>query len=132
MSIRPIKTKADHEAALAKIEQLWDAAPGSADADTLEVLAVLVDAYENEHVDIPPPDPIDAILFRMEQRGIARTDLQEVLGVSRGRLSEVLSGKRSLSKAMIRRLVEQLDIPAEILIQSGSAIADERPLTRSQ
>ena len=119
MSIRPIKTKADHEAALAKIEKLWDAAPGSKDADTLEVLAVLVDAYESEHVDIPLPDPIDAILFRMEQRGMARTDLQEVLGVTRGRLSEVLSGKRSLSKAMMCRLVDQLDIPAEILIQSS-------------
>ena len=117
MSIRPIKTKADHAAALAKIERLWDATPGSEDADTLEVLAVLVDAYESEHVAIPPPDPIDAILFRMEQRSMARAELQELLGVSRGRLSELLSGKRSLSKAMIRRLVDRLDIPAEILIQ---------------
>jgi len=117
MRIRPIKTKADHEAALVKIEQLWDAVAGSEDADTLEVLGVLVDAYENEHVDIPPPDPIDAILFRMKQRDMARAELQEVLGVSRGRLSEVLAGKRSLSKAMIRRLVDQLDIPADILIQ---------------
>ncbi len=117
MSIRPIKTKADHQAALAKIEKLWDAAPGSEDADTLEVLAVLVDAYEDAHADIPPPDPIDAILFRVEQRGMARADLQAVLGVTRGRLSEVLGGKRGLSKAMICRLVDQLDIPAEILIQ---------------
>ncbi len=93
---------------------------GSEDADTLEVLAVLVEAYENEHIAILPPDPIDAILFSMEQRGMARADLQEVLGVSRGRLSEVLSGKRSLSKAMIYRLVDQLDIPAEILIQPAS------------
>lgn len=126
MRIRPIKTKADHEAALVKIEQLWDAAPGSEDADTLEVLGVLVDAYENEHVDIPPPDPIDAILFRMEQRDMARAELQEVLGVSRGRLSEVLAGKRSLSKAMIRRLVDQLDIPADILIQSSPRGAPPR------
>ena len=132
MSIRPIKTRGDHEATLAKIEQLWDSPRGSEDADTLEVLVVLADAYENENVDIPPPDPIDAILFRMDQRGMARTELQEVLGVTRGRLSEVLSGKRSLSKAMIRRLVDQLDIPAEILIQPGSAVADEWPLTRSQ
>jgi HTH-type transcriptional regulator/antitoxin HigA len=117
MRVRPIKTKADYEAAMARIERLWDAAPGSEDADTLEVLAVLVDAYENEHAEILPPNPIDAILFRMEQQGMARADLQEVLGVSRGRLSEVLSGKRGLSKAMIQRLVDQLDIPAEILIQ---------------
>ncbi len=117
MRVRPIKTKADCETARARIERLWDAASGSEDADTLEVLAVLVDAYENEHIEILPPDPIDAILFRMEQQGMARADLQEVLGVSRGRLSEVLNGKRSLSKAMIHRLVDQLDIPAEILIQ---------------
>lgn len=117
MRVRPIKTKADHEAAMAQIEKLWDAAPGSEDADTLEVLAVLVEAYENEHVEILPPDPIDAILFSMEQQGMARADLQEVLGVSRGRLSEVLSGKRGLSKAMIHRLVDQFGIPAEILIQ---------------
>ena len=117
MRVQPIRTKADHQAAMAQIEKLWDAAPGSEDADMLEVLAVLVEAYENEHVEILPPDPIDAILFIMEQRGMARADLQEVLGVSRGRLSEVLSGKRGLSKAMIHRLVDQLDIPAEILIQ---------------
>ena len=116
MRVRPIKTKADYEAARVQIEKLWDAAPGSAEADTLEVLAVLVDAYEREHVDMPFPDPIDAILFRMEQRSMARADLQEVLGVSRGRLSEVLSGKRELSKAMIRRLIDHLDIPAEILV----------------
>ncbi len=119
MNIRPIKTEADHEAARARIEQLWNAAAGSKDADTLEVLAVLVDAYENDHADIPPPDPIDAILFRMEQRGMGRGELRDVLGVTRGRLSEVLSGKRSLSKVMICRLVDELDIPAEILIQPG-------------
>ncbi len=117
MRVRPIKTKTDHEAAMAQIEKLWDASPGSEDADTLEVLAVLVEAYENEHVEILPPDPIDAILFSMEQQGMTRADLQEVLGVSRGRLSEVLSGKRGLSKAMIHRLVDQFGIPAEILIQ---------------
>ena len=117
MRIRPIRNEADYEAAMERIERLWDADPGSEDAETLEVIAVLVDAYEREQVEILPPDPIDAILFRMEQQGMARADLQEVLGVSRGRLSEVLSGKRSLSKAMIHRIVEQLDIPAEILIQ---------------
>ncbi len=117
MRVRPIRTQADHEAAVAQIEKLWGAAPDSEEAETLEVLAVLVDAYENEHVEILPPDPIDAILFSMEQRGMARADLQEVLGVSRGRRSEVLSGKRGRSKAMIQRLVDHLDIPAEILIQ---------------
>jgi len=119
MRIRPIKNGADYKAAVARIEKLWDAPAGSEDADTLEVLAVLVDAYESEHVDMPPPDPIDAVLFRMEQRGMQRSELQQMLGVSRGRLSELLNGKRELSKAMIRKLVEQLDIPAEILIQAA-------------
>lgn len=117
MNVRPIRTEADYKAALTRMEELWEAAPGSEEAGTLEVLAVLVDDFERQHVDIPPPDPIDAILFRMEQRGMDRSELQQVLGVSRGRLSELLNGKRELSKAMIRKLVEQLDIPAEILIQ---------------
>lgn len=121
MRIRPIRTNADYEAVLRQIERLWDAAPGTEDADALEVLAVLADAYEREHLDIPPPDPIDAVLFRMEQRGMARAELQELLGVTRGRLSEVLSGKREFSKAMIRKLVDGLDLPAEALIGGGRA-----------
>lgn len=117
MKIRPIRTKADHEAALERIGTLWDAAPASEDADVLEVLSTLVDAYEDANIDIPLPDPIEAILFRLEQREMTRSDLQKILGAGRGRVSEVLNRKRGLSLGMIRKLVEQLNIPAETLIQ---------------
>ena len=116
MTIRPIRTPADYEAALARIEALWEATPGSDDADELDVLATLVDRYEQEHEPIPPPDPIEAILFRLEQTGQTRKELADILGVGRGRVSEILSRKRGLSLRMIRRLVHNLHIPAEILI----------------
>ncbi len=117
MRIQPIKTQQQYEAAKIQIESLWEATPGSAEADELEVLATLVDDYESRHDPIPPPDPIDAILFRLEQTDQARDDLQRILGVGRGRVSEILNRKRGLSLTMIRKLVEALDIPAEVLIQ---------------
>ncbi|MFQ5744587.1 MAG: type II toxin-antitoxin system HigA family antitoxin [Acidobacteriota bacterium] len=117
MKVRPIRTKGDYKAALEQIEVLWDPASGSEDADTLEVLSTIVEAYEDEHIDIPPPDPIEAILFRLEQSEMTRRDLQKILGVGRGRVSEVLSRKRGLSLGMIRKLVVKLNIPAETLIQ---------------
>jgi HTH-type transcriptional regulator/antitoxin HigA len=116
MEIRPIKTEEDYEAALSEIEKLWEAESGSPEADRLDVLATLVEAYEEKHHPIDPPDPIDAILFRMEQMGFSRKDLEPFLG-TRGRVSEILSRTRSLSLAMIRRLHEGLGIPAEVLIQ---------------
>ncbi len=117
MNIRPIRTQQDYEAALARIEARWTALPGSDEADELEVLATLVDVYEEEHEPIPPPDPVEAILFRLEQSGKTRQDLAEMLGVRGSRVSEVLSRKRGLSLAMIRKLVDRLRIPAEILIR---------------
>ena len=117
MKIRPIRTKKDYRVALEQIESLWDAAPGSEDAGTLEVLSTLVEAYEDARIDIPPPDPIEAILFRLEQKELTRRDLQRILGVGRGRVSEVLNRKRGLSLGMIRKLVDELHIPAETLIQ---------------
>ncbi len=116
MTIRPIRTPEDYEEALARIDALWNAAPGSEKADELEVLATLVDRYEEEHEPIPPPDPIEAILFRLEQTGQTRKELADILGVGRGRVSEILNRKRGLSLRMIRRLVRSLHIPAEILI----------------
>lgn len=117
MRIRPIRTEADYRAALARIEDLWEADAGSEEADELGVLATLVDAYEESHDPIPTPDPIEAILFRLEQSGQNRRDLEEILGVGRGRVSEILNRKRGLSLAMIRKLVDGLDIPAEVLIR---------------
>jgi HTH-type transcriptional regulator/antitoxin HigA len=116
MELRPIRTKADYTAALKTISSLLDAPEGSREAGMLEVLSVLVEAYEEEHYPIPPPDPIEAIKFRMEQMGLTRRDLEPYLG-SRARVSEVLNRKRPLSVEMIRRLNAGLGIPAEILIR---------------
>ena len=110
---------ADHERALSEIESLWGAPVGSPRGDKLDVLATLVEAYETRHFSINPPDPISAIEFRMEQQGLTRKDLEEIIG-SRGRIAEVLSGKRDLSIKMIRRLHESLGIAAEVLIKQSS------------
>ena len=114
--VKPIRTKADYEAALAEIENLWGARLGSPKGDRLDVLATLIDAYENEHDPIDPPDPIEAIKFRMEQQGLTRKDLEAILG-TRTCVAEVLNRRRGLSIAMIRRLHDQLGISAEVLIR---------------
>lgn len=116
MEIKPIKTETDHERALAKVEELWTAEPGSEEVDRLDVLTTLIEAYEEKNHPIPPPDPVDAILFRMEQLGLSRRDLEPYIG-TRARVSEVLNRSRSLSLAMIRRLHAGLGIAADILIQ---------------
>lgn len=115
MTVKPIKTEADYDAALQAIERLSKAEPGTAAADRLEVLVTLVEAYEAERWPIDLPDPVAAILFRMEQQGLARRDPEPYLG-SRGRVSEVLTGKRALTLAMIRKLHAGLGIPLESLI----------------
>lgn len=114
--LRPIRTEADHAAALEELGRLWGAPVGSREGDRLDVLATLIDAYEAKHHPIDPPDPIAAIRFRMEQQGLSRRDLEPLIG-SRGRVAEVLAGKRALSIAMIRRLHDVLGIPADILIR---------------
>jgi HTH-type transcriptional regulator / antitoxin HigA len=114
--VRPIRTKRDYEAVLKEAERLWGAKAGTREGDRLDVLATLIDAYEAEHYPIDPPDPIDAIKFRMEQQGLTRRDLEEIIG-TRTRIAEVLNRKRGLSIAMIRRLHERLGISAEVLIR---------------
>jgi HTH-type transcriptional regulator/antitoxin HigA len=114
--VRPIRTKRDYEAALKEVERLWGTKAGTAEGDRLDVLATLIDAYEAEHYPIDPPDPIEAIKFRMEQQGLSRRDLEEIIG-TRTRIAEVLNRKRGLSIAMIRRLHERLGISAEVLIR---------------
>ena len=116
MDIRPIKCDADTSAALREIERLMDAELDSPDGDMLDVLVTLVEAYEAKHHPIDPPDPIEAIKFRMEQDGLTRKDLEIVIG-GRGRVSEVLNGQRKLTLPMIRRLHSVLGIPAEVLIR---------------
>jgi HTH-type transcriptional regulator/antitoxin HigA len=115
-SLRPIRTGADYEAALAEVEHLWGAPAGTLEGDRLDILATLVDAYENEHYPIDPPDPIEAIKFRMEQQGLTRKDLEGILG-NRTKVAEVLNRRRELSINMIRRLHENLGISAEVLIR---------------
>lgn len=116
--IKPIRTKRDCEAALAEIERLWGAKAGTPEGDRLDVLATLVDVYETEHYPMDPPDPIEAIKFRMEQQGLTRKDLEEIIG-TRTRIAEVLNRRRGLSIAMIRRLHERLGISAEVLIRAS-------------
>ena len=114
--IKPIRSKRDYETALAEVSRLWGAKKGTPEGDRLDVLATLLDAYETEHFPMDPPDPIEAIKFRMEQQGLSRRDLEPLIG-TRTRVAEILNRKRSLSIAMIRRLNAQLGIPAEVLIR---------------
>jgi len=119
MTIAPIKTKREYERTLRRIEQLMDAKPGTKNGDELDVLTTLVEAYEARHYAICPPDPIEAIKFRMDQLGMTRKDLESMLG-GRGRVSEILTGKRSLSLEMIRRLHRKLRIPLESLVGTAA------------
>src|SRR5664279_5321971 len=114
--LKPIRTKADYKNALAEVERLWGAKSGTTKGDRLDVLATLIDAYEARHYPMDPPDPIEAIRFRMEQQGLTRRDLEEIIG-TRTRIAEVLNRKRGLSVGMIRRLHERLGISAEVLIR---------------
>jgi HTH-type transcriptional regulator/antitoxin HigA len=127
MEIKPIKTEQDYDQALAQIERLMDTVPGTPEGDQLDVLTTLVEAYETQHFPVPPPDPIEAILYYMDSRGLSRRDLEPYLG-SRARVAEVLSRKRALSITMIRRLHQGLDIPLEVLIQPHP-LADAGPMT---
>lgn len=122
MDIRPIRTRRDHARALRQVAALWGAAPGTPEAERLEVLVTLIDAYESRSDRIEPPDPIDAILFRMEQQGLSRRDLEPMIG-SRARVSEVLNRKRTLTVEMIRRLRDGLGISADVLIGPGPSRA---------
>jgi HTH-type transcriptional regulator/antitoxin HigA len=115
MDIRPIKTEADYERALGEIERLWGATANTPKGDKLDILLTLVEAYEQAHYPIDPPDPVEAIKFRMEQMGLTRKDLEPYLG-KRGRVAEVLNRQRKLSLNMIRRLHTHLHIPLESLI----------------
>src|SRR5216684_3750796 len=115
-NVKPVRTKKDHEAALAEVERLWGAKLGTPEGDRLDVLATLIDAYEAARFPIDPPDLVEAIKFRMEQQGLTRKDLPPLIG-TRTRVAEVLNRKRSLSIGMIRRLHQALGISAEVLIR---------------
>ena len=116
MDIRPIKTEMDYDRALRRVQKLWGAPKGSAQSDELDILVTLIEVYETEHYPIDLPDPIEAIKFRLEQKG---QDLRALIGVigQRTRVYEVMRGDRPLSLNMIRALHEKLRIPADVLIQ---------------
>jgi len=116
MEIRPIKNERDYEAALAEVETLWSSEAGTEAADRLDVLTTLIEAYEDRCHPVLPPDPVEAIKFRMDQEGLSRRDLEPYIG-PRGRVTEILNRTRALTLPMIRRLHEGLGIPAEVLIQ---------------
>ncbi|HWS12979.1 MAG TPA: transcriptional regulator [Rhodocyclaceae bacterium] len=116
MDIKPIRTRKDHQAALVEIERLWEAKEGTAEADRLEVLSLLVEAYERQREPIADPEPIDFLLHVMEARGLTRKDLEPYIG-SRARVAEVLNRVRPLTLDMIRRLSGGLDLPADVLIR---------------
>ena len=115
MEIRPIKTEDDYNSAIQRIEELWGSKRDTPEGDELDLLCTLVESYEMTHYPIAPPDPIDAILFRMEQMGMTKTDMAKYLG-SQSRVSEVLNRKRKLTLKMVKSLYKGLKIPAEILL----------------
>jgi HTH-type transcriptional regulator/antitoxin HigA len=117
MEIRPIRTDDEYRAALTEIKRLWNSEPGTAEGDYVEVLATLIQAYEATYDPIPAPDPISAIEFMMEQKGLTRRDLEPAIG-SRGRVSEVLNRKRPLTLPMVRALSVLLDIPTDVLVRA--------------
>ncbi len=116
MELKPIRNKREYQVALKEIEALWNAKDGTVESDRLEVLALLVERYEQEHFPIPDPDPIDFLHYVMESRGLARKDLEPFIG-SRARVAEVLNRVRPLSLEMIRSLAEGMKIPADVLVQ---------------
>jgi len=116
MEIKPIKTEQDYQAAMERLETIFDAKPGTPEGDELEVLGVLIDNYERTHFPIDLPDPIEAIKFRMEQMDYSNKDLAEVIGF-KGRVSEILNRKRKLSINMIRKLHASMQIPTDVLVQ---------------
>lgn len=114
--LKPIRSETDYDEALTEIENLWGAKAGTPEGDRLDILATLIDAYEAKAYPMDPPDPVEAIRFRMEQQGLTRKDLEPMIG-PRNRVADVLNRKRSLSIDMIRQLHSRLGISAEVLIR---------------
>ncbi len=131
MDPKIIKTKAEYQSALEHLEGLMDAEPGSPEENQLELWSLLVEQYEKEHIPIGPPDPIEAIKFRMDQMGLKQKDLAEFIS-GKSKVSEVLNRKRSLSLTMIRQLHRHLQIPAEVLVNEPQIGLHSRATSRKQ
>lgn len=119
MNIKPIRNDDDLRAAFVRLEAIFQVPEGSPEADEMEVLVALVEAYENKHYPVGPADPVEAIKFRMEHQGLAAKDLEPYIGSS-GRVSEVLNRKRALSLRTMNRLHDGLKIPYESLLSSAA------------
>ena len=119
MKIKPIKTEKDYQEGLKEIRRLWDAEPDTHQGDRLEIIMALVESYENKNFSIDPPDPVEAIKFRMEQQGLNQNDLAEYLG-GKSRVSEILHRKRKLTVNMIKKLHKGLGIPLESLLAEAA------------
>lgn len=117
MNVNPIKTTMDYEKALIQISSLMFAQPNTPEGDLLDILTALVESYESKNYKIDLPDPIEAIKFRLEQEHLSRKDLESLLQVRRGRVSELLAKKRPLTLKMMRTLHEKLGVPAETLLK---------------
>jgi HTH-type transcriptional regulator/antitoxin HigA len=117
MEISPVRDPASYEQAVADVRRLWGATPGTPDGDRLEVLMILIEAYENRHHAIEAPEPIAALRIRMEEMGLDRTQLGEMLGISSGRVSEILNRRRRLTIDMVRRLAAGLRLSEACLLQ---------------
>ena len=115
MEIRPIKTEEDYNTSIRRIEVLWGAKKDTPQGDELDLLVTLVESYEIKHYPIAPPDPVDAIKFRMEQMDMTKADMVQYIG-SQSRVSEILNGRRKLTLGMIKALYKGLRIPADILL----------------
>ncbi len=130
MDIKPIRSESDYEAALKEIESLLDSQPGSPEADRMDILVTLVEAYEAKHFPIPnPDDPVEVLEYYIESRGLSRSDLLPYLG-SKERVSEILNRKRGLSLEMIRRLHAGLGIPADLLVGKQGRRSAKNPSAR--
>src|SRR5437867_2348547 len=123
MKLKPIKTKSDYEAALAEIERLFEAKPNTPEGDSLEIWTTLVEAYEEKHFPIPQPDPVGAIRYHLESRGLSERHLERFLG-SRTMVNQVLTRKRPLTMEMIRKLHRGLGISADLLIQPYDTVRE--------
>jgi HTH-type transcriptional regulator / antitoxin HigA len=127
MKPKIIKSEAEYQTTLKRIEKIFDAKPGTDKGDELELLVLLVEIYEEQVYPINPPDPIAALRFRMEQEGLKPKDLVPYIG-SKSKVSEVLSGRRSLSLTMMRKLVSGLQLPAEVVLRETRS----RPARRTR
>jgi HTH-type transcriptional regulator/antitoxin HigA len=116
MKLKPIKTEQDYELALKHLDKIFDAQPGTKEGDELEILALIIEDYEDKNYPIESPDPIEAIKFRMEQMGMNQADLAKIIG-HKSRASEILNKKRKLTLSMIRKLNQKLNISTEVLVK---------------